>query len=523
MSRRAVGPPGGPPDPGPPTAASDARQRARARRGIVGGVMEEELCYRAVRSRDARFDGWFVTAVTSTGIYCRPSCPAVTPGRGNVRFHPSAAAAQAAGFRACKRCRPDVTPGSPEWNVRADVVGRAMRLIADGVVDREGVAALAARLGYSERQLHRQLVAEVGAGPQALARAQRAQTARLLLETTGLKVSEVVFAAGFASIRQFNDTVREMFAVTPTELRRGARRSGDPVAGSIGLRLPYRAPFDGDGLLHFLGARAVPGVEEYAEGTYRRSLGLPHGAGVAELTAGPGYVRCVLRLSDLRDLSAAVQRCRRLLDLDADPVAVDELLGRDLPLAPLMRARPGRRVPGHVDGDELAVRTVLGQRVSVASARMLAATVVARYGKPLTSPVGSLTHLFPTAAALAHADLCDLPLPAIRRRALLALTRELAAGRIRLDPGADRAEAERALSALPGLGPWTVGYVRMRALGDPDAFLPTDLGVRHALRGLGWPDDPASASTLAERWRPWRAYALQYLWGTDPTTPGAFR
>lgn len=488
---------------------------------IVDGVMDHELCYRAVQSRDPRFDGWFITAVTSTGIYCRPSCPAVTPRRANVRFYPTAAAAQAAGFRACRRCRPDATPGSPDWNVRTDLVGRAMRLIADGVVDREGVAALAARLGYSERQLHRQLVAEVGAGPQALARAQRAQTARLLLETTDLQVSEVAFASGFASIRQFNDTVREVFTVTPTELRRQGMRRGHAVPGSVGLRLPYRAPFDGHGLLRFLGDRAVPGVEEHADGAYRRSLGLPHGAGVVELADGPGYVRCTLQLSDLRDLSAAVQRCRRLLDLDADPVAVDELLGADALLAPLVRERPGRRVPGHVDGDELAVRAVVGQQVSVAGARTLAGRVVARYGKRLTSPVGTLTHLFPTAAALADADPADLPLPTARRRAVLALARELASGGVRLDPGADRAEAERLLSALPGFGPWTVAYVRMRALGDPDAFLPTDLGVRRALHRLGRPSDPASAAALARRWRPWRAYALQHLWGIDTTTRGA--
>ncbi|MFL5817498.1 MAG: bifunctional transcriptional activator/DNA repair enzyme AdaA, partial [Conexibacter sp.] len=369
-------------------------------------IEDFDQCYRAVRSKDARFDGWFVIAVTSTGIYCRPSCPAMTPKRANVRFLPSAAAAQSGGFRACKRCRPDASPGSPEWNLRADAVGRAMRLIRDGAVEREGVPGLARRLGFSERHLHRQLVAELGAGPLALARAQRAQTARLLIETTSLPFTDVAFAAGFPSIRQFNETVRGVFATTPTELRRGAvttngkrhringaRPNGAAaVAGppALTLRLRHRAPLDAAGLLAFLGARAVPGVEAWdptGAGTYRRVLALPHGPGAATLApSDPGtgdHVRCELRLSDLRDLAAAVQRCRRLLDLDADPVAIDDALSVDPLLAPLVRSAPGRRVPGAVDGAELAVRAVLGQQVSVAGARTLAGRLAAALGEPL--------------------------------------------------------------------------------------------------------------------------------------------
>ncbi|MEW6637855.1 MAG: Ada metal-binding domain-containing protein, partial [Actinomycetota bacterium] len=277
-----------------------------------------ESRYRAVKSRDARFDGWFFVAVTSTGIYCRPSCPARTPGRSNVRFFPTAAAAQHAGFRACKRCLPDAVPGSPEWDVRADVVGRAMRLIADGVVDREGVGGLARRLGFTERHLHRMFVSELGTGPLAIARARRAHTARLLIETTGLPISEVAFAAGFSSIRQFNDTVRAVFAATPTELRRARRRNGanETVPGEVSLRLPFRRPFDAAGTLEYLGVRAIPGVESFVDETYRRTLRLPYGAGVVRLSNGGDHVRCVLRLEDLRDMGTAVQRCRRLLDLD---------------------------------------------------------------------------------------------------------------------------------------------------------------------------------------------------------------
>jgi AraC family transcriptional regulator, regulatory protein of adaptative response / DNA-3-methyladenine glycosylase II len=487
----------------------------------MAGVVEDfERCYRAVRSKDARFDGWFVTAVTSTGIYCRPSCPAVTPKRGNVRFLRSAAAAQRAGFRACKRCRPDASPGSPEWNVRADVVGRAMRLIADGAVDRESVAGLARRLGYSERHLHRQLVAELGAGPLALARAQRAQTARLLIETTALPFTEVAFAAGFRSIRQFNETVRDVFATTPTQLRRAApARNGHDRAGATGttaltLRLRYRAPFDADGLLGFLGARAVPGVEANGGGVYRRVLDLPHGPGIVALSCTDDHVRCELQLTDLRDLAAAVQRCRRLLDLDADPVAVGEALGADPLLGALVADTPGRRVPGAVDGAELAVRAVLGQQVSVAGARTLAGRLSAALGEPLPQPDGELTHAFPRAEAIAAAGPDALPLPRSRARALAGLCAAIADGSLALDPGADRAEARSRLLALHGIGPWTAEYVAMRALSDPDAFPTTDLGVRRALEQLSHAGDPAAAAALAERWRPWRAYAVQHLWAS---------
>ena len=482
-------------------------------------IEDFEGCYRAVQSRDARFDGWFFTAVTSTGIYCRPSCPAITPKRTNVVFFPTSAAAQLAGFRACKRCRPDATPGSPEWDTRADLVGRAMRLIADGVVDREGVEGLALRLNYSSRHVQRQLTAELGAGPLALARAQRAQTARILIEQTGLPFAQVAFAAGFDSIRQFNDTVREVFAGPPTDLRRKSQRHGDPTPGVIGLRVAHRLPLDGAALFEFLGRRAVAGIEDCADGTYRRTLRLPHGTATVGLTDSPGaYVSCQLRLDDNRDLTSAVERCRRLLDLDADPVAVDAVLGIDPMLAPLVDASPGKRVPRTVDGTELAIRAIVGQQVSVAGARTVIGRLVARYGKPLTTPDGTLTHLFPEAEAVADADPIELGMPATRARALVAVARAAADGAVSLDPGADRAASISALRALPGIGDWTASYVAMRALGDPDAFLVTDLGVRRALERLGQRGDPASAAHLAQRWRPWRAYALQHLWAITPET-----
>ncbi|MEV6862113.1 AlkA N-terminal domain-containing protein [Streptosporangium subroseum] len=474
-----------------------------------------ERCVRAVQSKDARFDGWFFCAVITTGIYCRPSCPVVPPKAENMRFHPSAAAAQLAGFRACKRCRPDASPGSPRWNERADVVARAMRMITDGVVDRDGVPGLAAQLGYSTRQIERQLLAELGAGPLALARAQRAQTARLLIETSTLPMSDVAFAAGFASIRTFNDTVREVFALTPTQLRDRVAR-GRPAAtpGTLSLRLPFRAPLCPGNLFGHLAATAVPGVEEWRDGAYRRTLRLPYGHGIATLRPLPDHVGCRLALTDLRDLSTAISRCRRLLDLDADPVAVDDLLRGDPVLAPLIDKDPGRRVPRTVDASEFAVRAVLGQQVSTAAARTHAARLVIAHGEPITDAAGGLTHLFPGLAALASMDPAALALPRARRTTLTTLVAALAADEIDLSVGGDWHRARTQLSALPGVGPWTVETIAMRALGDPDAFIPTDLGIRLAARKIGLPATPAALIRHAVAWRPWRAYAVQHLWAT---------
>ncbi|WP_031153713.1 DNA-3-methyladenine glycosylase 2 family protein [Streptomyces xanthophaeus] len=482
---------------------------------------DTERCVRAVQSKDARFDGWFFTAVLTTRIYCRPSCPAVPPKARNMTFLPSAAACQQAGFRACKRCRPDTSPGSPEWNARADAVARAMRLIQDGVVDREGVPGLAARLGYSTRQVERQLGAELGAGPLALARAQRAQTARLLIETSELPMGDVAFAAGFSSIRTFNDTVREVFALSPSELREraakagGRRDAGPRIPGTISLRLPFRAPLNPDNLFGHLAATAVPGVEEWRDGAYRRTLRLPYGTGVVALTPQPDHIGCRLALTDLRDLTVAISRCRWMLDLDADPEAVDGQLRRDPLLAPLVDKAPGRRVPRTVDAAEFAVRAVLGQQVSTAAARTHAARLVTAYGERVEDPHGGLTHLFPSPQALAGLDPEALALPRSRRTTLTALVTALADGSLPLGIDSDWEAARARLAALPGFGPWTTEVIAMRALGDPDAFLPSDLGVRRAAQGLGLPSTPAALTARAAAWRPWRAYAVQYLWATD--------
>ncbi len=395
-----------------------------------------------------------------------------------------------------------------------------MRLIADGTVDREGVAGLAAHLGYTTRQLERLLQAEVGAGPLALARAQRAQTARVLIETTDLPFGDVAFAAGFSSIRQFNDTVRLVFESTPTALRkRAANRSGSLKAGAnspgaVCLRLPVRTPFAYEGVFGHLAAGTVPGCEEVRDGAYRRTLRLPAGGALVTLTPAVDHVRCQLVLDDFRDLTTAIARCRRLLDLDADPEAVVDALTRDPELAPVVEKAPGQRIPRTVDEAELAVRAVLGQQVSTRAARTHAGRLVAAYGQPVHDPGGALTHTFPSVEQLAEIDPIHLAVPEARRRTLSALIAGLADGSVVLDAGSDWESARERLLALPGIGPWTAEVIAMRGLGDPDAFPASDLGLRLAAEQLGLPPDQRKLIEHSARWRPWRSYATQHLWTT---------
>jgi AraC family transcriptional regulator of adaptative response / DNA-3-methyladenine glycosylase II len=507
---------------------SDFRQVERVRPGRMDAVppLDPDQCYVAVQSRDARFDGWFVTAVRTTGIYCRPSCPAITPRRANVDFYPTAAAAQQRGFRACKRCRPDASPGSPEWNTRHDVVARAMRLIGDGVVERDGVPGLARRLGYSERHLTRLLTDELGAGPLAIARAQRAHTARLLVETTDMSFTDVAFAAGFGSVRQFNDTMRDVFAASPTGLRTGARQrttaTAAPASGrspvGVSLRLAVRRPFAGDDLLRFLGSRAIPGVESWDGVTYARILDLPGGVGLVHLVARADHVVARLELSSWTDLGAAVQRIRRLLDLDNDPVAVESALCSDPSMKRLVSSSPGRRAPGSVDPYETGVRAVVGQQVSVAGARTVGCRIVAAVGRPLERRSDGLTHSFPRPAELAEAPDDAFAMPAARRDTIRRVAAAVASGDLDLHVGADPARAHQQLLAIRGIGPWTADYVVMRGLGHPDVFLDTDLGVRVALDRLGVSLDAAA------RWAPWRSYAVHHLWASlEPTPKGTIQ
>ncbi|AYF72773.1 DNA-3-methyladenine glycosylase 2 family protein [Nocardia yunnanensis] len=479
--------------------------------------LDFERCYRAVATRDARFDGHFVTAVRTTGIYCRPSCPAITPKRTNVTFLPTAAAAQQHGFRACRRCLPDAAPGSPLWNTRADLASRAMRLIGDGVIERGGVPALAGALGYSQRQLTRVLTSELGAGPLALARAHRAHTARLLIQTTRLPMSDIAFAAGFASIRQFNDTVREVFAVSPTTLREESRRrNGDTVPATNGLltlRLPYREPLDQSWLEWFLSAHAVPGLELWENGVYSRSLRTPHGHTTIRLSIQPGHVRATLALQDMRDLAPTVARIRHFLDLDADPVGIDEALAAGMAGSP-GTSRPalpgGIRVPGCLDGPELLLRTMIGQQISVAAANTHTARLVQGLGEAIDGPI---PHLFPTAETIAEHGSEVLTGPGRRIDAIVGAAKALAAGDLVLHSGRTAADLRRDLLTLDGVGPWTADYVTMRLLADPDVLLPSDLVVRRGASLLG------IDLTDTARFAPWRSYLTMHLWKHALTHP----
>ncbi|ASO19102.1 AraC family transcriptional regulator of adaptative response / DNA-3-methyladenine glycosylase II [Actinoalloteichus hoggarensis] len=510
--------------------------------------------YRAIDARDTRFDGQFFTAVSSTGVYCRPSCPARTPKMRNVTFFLTSAAAHEAGYRACKRCLPEAAPGTPEWDLRRDLAGRAMRLIADGVVDREGVESLAARLGYSGRQVHRLLSAELGAGPLALARARRAQTARSLLVGTNLRLADVAFAAGFGSVRQFNATVLAVFDARPGELRsRGRGRAAGEVPGGrvdvpavdgapvrLDLALPVRGPFDAPGLFRFLAARAVGGVEAAGSTAggglrYARTLALPHGPGAVEVVAtetpASGWrVRAELELSSLADVATAVARVRRMLDLNADPIAVDTALSADPTLAPLVAATPGVRLPGAVDPHELVIRAIVGQQISVAAARTHLTRLAAVLGRPYSSSFAGLDRLFPSPADIAGGvsepvageplnPERPLRLPARSVRTVVATARALADGTLAVDVGADPEALRVRLAGEPGIGPWTASYITMRVLADPDSWLHTDVALVAGARALGLLDrDLPSRSAhraLADHavgWAPWRSYAVLRLW-----------
>jgi AraC family transcriptional regulator of adaptative response / DNA-3-methyladenine glycosylase II len=474
--------------------------------------------YRAMSSRDARFDGQFITGVHSTGIYCRPSCPAMTPHERNVSFYRTAAAAHEAGLRACKRCLPDAVPGSPDWNSHDDLASRAMRLIGDGVVEREGVPGLAARLGYTSRHLTRVLVAELGAGPLALARANRAQTARTLLLSTELSVADIAFASGFSSVRQFNETIAAVYERTPSQLRALRRGDGRPstpsdgalddgTAVAITLRLPARPPFDGAGLLGFFSDHAVPALETATTGSFERRVRLPHGTATVRLTLdGDAAVRCDARLESVADVSTLVARIRRFLDLDADSVAIDRALGGDPALAPLVAARPGLRLPGSLDAEETLFRTLVGQQISVPAAR----TVLGR----ITAELGT-DGRFPTADRIAGSA-GVIRGPRSRVRTILGVAETLADGGISLDVGTPVEEFTARLVALPGVGPWTAGYLAMRVLGSPDVLLTSDLVVLQSAAHHGMPATARSLDSHGERWAPWRSYATMHLWRARP-------
>ena len=477
--------------------------------------IDRDSCLAAFLGRDRRFAGRFYAAVTTTGVYCRPGCPAPLPKPRNVRFFRCAAAAEEAGFRACRRCRPETAPGTPAWSGSSATVARALRQIEAGLADDAPLGALAARLGVGERQLRRLFAEHLGASPVAVARTRRLHFARRLLDDTSLRMSDVALAAGYSSVRRFNEAMKAAFGVPPTELRRAAPATTAPGAGMT-LRLPFRLPFDAGSLLAFLAARAVPGVEEVEDGSYRRTARLAGSAGVIEATPEEGHGAIVLRLRGLSAASAleASRRAARLFDLEADPGAIAAHLAADPLLGPLVARRPGLRVPGAWDPFETAVRTVLGQQVSVRAARTLAGRLVERFGSelPASAARGRLSRLFPGAEALAEADVASIGIPRRRGETIRTLAREVALGRLDLGPAASLLDAETRLARIPGIGSWTTQAIALRSLGEPDAFPAGDLGVRKALAAGGPLPSEAAVTSRARAWRPWRAYALVHLW-----------
>jgi len=541
---------------------------------IPGGpALDADVLYRALRSRDARFDGRFFVGVTSTGIYCRPVCPARTPRRDRVRFYPSAAAAESAGFRPCRRCRPEYAPGSPGWEGGSAVVRRALRLIGDGTLDGGSVPGLADRLGIGERHLRRLFARHVGVSPREVAMTRRVHFARRLLDETDLSLTRIALEAGFGSARRLHAAVRRSFGQAPSELRgrrsrrahpgasdrvhgepgatsacpgvagrmraagegiagatstrrsvpiRSTRSAGSPSTrpGGLALRLGYREPFDFDGILDYLGPRAIPGVEEVHEGAYRRLVTLDGRPVLLEARDVPARraVEVTVTGPARGHLLTVTERMTRVLDLAADPAAM-AALGEDPLLRRAFRRWPGLRVPGAWDPFELLVRAVLGQQVSVRGATTLAGRLVERWGRDAgdVDPTGRLGRTFPPPDVLATSDVATIGMPAARGRALSELARRVASGALDLGPGTDPDRAREAMVSVPGIGPWTAGYVALRALGDPDAFLPGDLGVRKAMATNGRRPTEREAEARAERWRPWRAYAVMALWRGDTT------
>jgi len=482
--------------------------------------LDDDACYRAIETRDRRFDGRLFVAVKTTGIYCRPFCPAPTPNRKNVRFFPTAAAAQEAGFRPCLRCRPETSPELAFWRGSSNSVSRALGLIEAGALDSAGVEALALRLGLGERQLRRLFRQHLGASPVAIAQTRRILLAKQLIQDTSLPMVEVAAASGFGSIRRFNETFRQMYKRPPSALRRSGK--AEPPAGAAGtvtVKLGYRPPYDWDAILAFLRMRAIPGVEVVSRDRYARTIAFDGGSGVLVVEpAGGCCLKATVRLAELRHLPAVVARVRRVFDLAADPVAIGAHLAEDTVLAPLVAARPGLRVPGAWDGFELAVRAILGQQITVSAATLLAGKLVACYGEALPDAAcePGLTHVFPTPQRLAGTDLSAIGMPKARRAALASLAASVVADPGIFGPRQTLEDAVAQLRALPGIGEWTAQYIAMRELREPDAFPVADIGLLRAMADHdGTRPSPAQLLAHAERWRPWRAYAALHLWASE--------
>ena len=491
---------------------------------MAGMDMDFEACRRAFLTRDPRFDGRIFAGVKTTGIYCRPVCPARTPKAENMTFFPTAAAAQEAGFRPCLRCRPESSPDLGAWRGTSNTVSRALSLIEGGALDAGDVDGLAGRLGVGERQLRRLFKQHLGASPVAVAQTRRVLLAKQLIHETRLPMAEVALASGFGSVRRFNETFQQLFGRPPGVLRRSHAPDMTAAAGGITVRLPYRAPYDWDAIIGFLAARAIPGVEVVTPKRYARTLAVDGARGVVIVTPGAGdFLVAEIRFPKVQALPAVIARIRRVFDLAADPALIGAHLSQDPQLAPLVAARPGLRAPGAWDGFELAVRAILGQQITVTAARGLAAKLVAAYGDPIDDPAAQalgLSRVFPGPDRLVGQDIAALGMPRSRGAALEALARTVAADPTIFTPRADLESAMKALTALPGVGEWTAQYIALRELREPDAFPHADIGLMRALTDAeGRRPTPQELLALSQAWRPWRAYAAQHLWAADIGAP----
>lgn len=479
--------------------------------------LDHDACYRAICARDPRFDGRLFTGVKTTGIYCRPICPARVPKRENVLFYPSAAAAQEAGFRPCLRCRPETSPDLASWRGTSNTVSRALALIEGGELDRGDVETLADKLGLGERQLRRLFKQHLGASPVAVAQTRRVLLAKQLIHQTQLSMTDVAMASGFGSVRRFNETFQQLFRRPPAGLR---RRGADKVqdAGVVRIMLPYRPPYDWNAMLTFLAARAIPGVEAVENGCYRRSIEIDGQCGSVTVEAGKeDALRVTIRFPQLSVLPVIIARIRRVFDLAADPLAINAHLAGDPELAPLLATRPGLRVPGAWDGFELAVRAILGQQITVSAATMLAGKIVRAFGDPLPEPDGLITHVFPRPAQLSSAAItARVGMPRARANAISSVAAAVERDPHIFGPRRSLEDGIESLRALSGIGEWTAQYIAMRLLREPDAFPASDIGLLRAMadRAGGRPT-PAELLARAEAWRPWRAYAAIHLWAAD--------
>lgn len=499
---------------------SENRERGDAARATMSvmDVLDRDACYRALQTRDARFDGRLFVGVTSTGVYCRPVCPTRTPRPENCRFFASAAAAHEAGFRPCLRCRPEAAPDLASWRGTSNTVSRALALIADGALDGDeaGVDALAERLGVGGRQLRRLFKQHLGASPIAVAQTRRVLFAKQLLQETRMPMVEVALAAGFGSTRRFNETFQNLFGRPPGALRRAANEVSAGSDAGVSLRLRYRPPYDWDAMLEHLGTRAVDGVEEVAGGRYRRTVEHDGAFGLVEVAHDPAResIIATIRFPSVRALPAIVARVRRVFDVGADIEAIDAHLSRDPFLAPLVASRPGLRAPGAWNGFELAVRAILGQQVSVEAARRLAGRLVEICGATV-APSGGLCRVFPSPQRVVAAGLGALRMPGARRAALVALAEAAVADRDLFRPFGTVDEAIARLRAIRGVGEWTAQYIALRALREPDAFPASDVGLLRGATNGGPRPTPAELLARSEPWRPWRAYAAQHLWAAS--------